>query len=414
MRCSPYIAKSGEKTDYQMKPTIVILAFNRVKSLERLLNSISRADYPFRVRLVISLEGGADQKVIQAASDFSHEQIDTEIIERATRLGLREHVLTCGDLSIRFGAVIILEDDLLVDRYFYHYALAAVSHYQDAIDAAGISLYSYQVNEYCGAPFTPMYNGYSTFPMQVPSSWGQVWTKLQWSSFREWYDGKTCDDLSLIKALPEQVKNWPKSSWKKYFAAYLVEKKRYMIFPYQSYSTNCSDEGGTHLRRVTNIYQTPLACYRRPSPTFSFCGLESPEVAYDAFFEPSGEAIFRSLGLSGHDVEIDTQGIKPLDLLLGKPYSLTIKSTIQRQARTTFPVNFRPVEQNFEANRRIQSRFHIYLSESVTLSDKEEKSNILPRYSYLARLDIDNLRTLLVFLGAGPRMILRRIGLYRR
>jgi hypothetical protein len=78
--------------------------------------------------------------------------------------------------------VVVLEDDLVVDRYYYLYASCALQHYRCDDRVAGIALYAPEYNEYASLPFAPMANGYSTYPMQMPCSWGQCWTREQWLS----------------------------------------------------------------------------------------------------------------------------------------------------------------------------------------------------------------------------------------
>ena len=98
-----------------------------------------------------------------------------EVITREKNLGIREHLLWCGDQTEKYGSVILLEDDLIVDPQFYFYALAAMEMYGQSSKIAGIALYAPAFNEYARLPFMPMLSGYSCYFMKVVCSWGQLW-----------------------------------------------------------------------------------------------------------------------------------------------------------------------------------------------------------------------------------------------
>ena len=108
------------------------------------------------------------------------------IIHHTTNLGLKEHIILCGNKSKEFGAVIILEDDLVVSQGFYNYAVAAAAYYDNEPKVAGISLYSYEYEELGWYRFYPKNLGKDNFFMQWSASWGQLWTSSQWICFTEW------------------------------------------------------------------------------------------------------------------------------------------------------------------------------------------------------------------------------------
>jgi hypothetical protein len=388
-----------------IEPVIAITAYDRPQALARLLDSIAGADYPPNVRLFISLEGGADEDVARLAREFHSPGLDVVVIQREERLGLREHILACGDLALEFGAVIVLEDDLFVDRYFYRYAEAALRHYADEPAVAGVALYAYEFNQYAGLPFRPIGNGYSTYCMQVPCSSGQCWTASQWRQFRSWYAGANSQAVRETPGLPEDVKSWPESSWKKYFAAYVVRSNRYFVYPYQAYSTNCSDPGGTHVPHGSDLYQVGMASQTRPEPVFSFGPAVDRDVAYDAFMEPCGESVYRHLGVHREEVEIDTLGIKPIELLRRKPLALTCRpvGSFIRQ----YPRSFRPIEQNFAHPLDGGGKSVLSLAKSDSVAPGYSRD--ISEYSYFAGYDLSARGILRESLRSLPKMLRRRI-----
>ena len=128
----------------KLKPAIVVVAFNRPDSLKRLLGSLKKGHYPDDIKLIISIDHSPDNSpVVDCANDFEWNAGEKEIIIHPENLGLRRHILSCGDLSYKYGSVIILEDDLFVSPFFYQYSLDALDFYKDKDDIAGIGLFNY-------------------------------------------------------------------------------------------------------------------------------------------------------------------------------------------------------------------------------------------------------------------------------
>ena len=366
-------------------PTIIIPAYRRSKSLDRLLCSINNAHYPHgNINLIISLDGGSDKKTVCVARGFSFRHGSKEIVERGKNIGLKEHILWCGDQSMRFGSVLVLEDDLLVDPYYYLYALQALEFFGTEQRVAGIALYSPCRNEYVNLPFQPMQNGSSAYPSQVPCSWGQVWTKHQWSKFRRWYENKTHDVVRNCSALPAAVKEWPESSWKKYFAAYLVIDDLYFIYPYISYTTNCSDPGGTHIVDGTDEHHVAMSCpQRKTMENISFLLPGDSTVSYDSFFEQQARCLQQSIPhLSDKEFEIDLYASKPIDFLRTKKYTITTKEV--NDPIVTYSLVYRPIELNLYHSSQSESFLFAYLTESKFLSERNHlalHANLINFYS---------------------------------
>ena len=240
-------------------PAIVCPAYNRPHCLQRLLNSIAKGKYPngINIPLVISLDKSDNTAVLKIASDFDWQYGTKKIIQHDNHLGLRKHILNCGDLTQQYEAIVLLEDDLFVSPYFYQYAKAALQFYAADSQIGGISLYNYQIAESCFYPFMPIENGSDVYFIQFASSWGQVWTAAQWQDFRTWYaDNHLIHDSDL---LPHFVKEWPDYSWKKRFIKYLIDKDKYFVFPRLSLTTNFGEQGTTNVTK--GLFQVPLQAY---------------------------------------------------------------------------------------------------------------------------------------------------------
>ena len=257
---------------------LVIPCYNRTSTLGKLLKSLVMAQYPIGVDLIFSIDYSGNDSVFQMANDFKWEFGEKKIIKHSENIGLRNNIISCGDLTDEYEAVIILEDDLLVSPFFMEYAYRAWQYYGEDKNIAGISLYSYRLSESLHE-FNPISKGFDTFFMQWTSSWGQLWTNKQWKLFKEWYN--LHEDISHIP-VPEYVKGWS-HSWKKYHIAYLVDTNKFFVYPTMSYTT-IQPSLGVHVSevRLDKGYIVPLCWGLNRELVFQdFEGA----LVYDCFFE---------------------------------------------------------------------------------------------------------------------------------
>lgn len=375
------------------QPTIIAIGYTRAAALTRLLESINYSDLPPSTRLLVSLDGGASQDTVETAQEFGFDHGDKEVKLHSQNLGLRNHILWAGDQTEKYGSVIVLEDDILVDRYFYRYAVSAINKYESDKNIAGLALYSQRTNEYVNLPFEPLANNSSSYFMQVPCSWGQAWTQSQWGRFRDWYDEFSKTDKLASIEIPDIVRVWPESSWKKYFAAYLVDKDRYFSYPYRSYTTNCSDAGGTHVKERDSYYQVAFADQGRELESIKHPKFSNDAVIYDAYLEPNPARWSTLLDVSVADVSVDIYGSKPKKLLLSRKFSLTTKKCSDHVQ--VFQLTFRPIEQNlFFAKPQSSEQFvgsdsipTLFLAESQNVLENKTQFMKLSQYYSYQRLD---------------------------
>jgi glycosyltransferase involved in cell wall biosynthesis len=324
-------------------PAIIIATYNRPNSLKRLLGSICNANYDFysNIPLVISIDGGDTDEMFEIANRFEWKYGEKQIIAHKENLGLRKHIISCGDLSEEYDSIILLEDDLFVSPYFYDYVVKALDFYREEQNIAGISLFSYRHNEYVGLPFVPSQNGYDVFFMQVPSSWGQAWTRKQWQSFKQFYE--TNPVITNMDKLPDSVKGWPCTSWKKYFYKYIVENDLYFVYPYNAYTTNFGD-AGTHYEAKTTVLQTKLMNVHKNN---SFSRLAESKIIYDAYMDLQPQCFWQMGIKEGVDFCVDTYGLKQLELF-ENAYCFSIKESVCPIEQ--YAMDFVPIENNILFN----------------------------------------------------------------
>lgn len=323
---------SENSRDTSEKPAIVVVGYNREKALTRLLKSIGRADYEGfdEIPLIISIDNGGAPSVISAAEAFDWKYGEKKVIKRPERMGLKKHILSCGDLTEEYGSIIMLEDDLFVSPCFYPYTVAALEKVKNDDKAAGVSLYSHKFNVFARLPFDAVDDGYDNYYFRFPCSWGQAWTLSQWKGFREWLKIHDGEDLHG-NGMPNYAADWGESSWLKYAMKYVIEEKKTWFYPRSSYTTNFFDEGEHSDEAVTDL-QVSLSRGRKRD--FCFSSTEESGANYDSYFENEGLM---------H--ESDIYGIKRQDGLTGvKPfYSAEI---LPYEVMESYALSLRPVDSN--------------------------------------------------------------------
>lgn len=287
---------------------IIVVGYNRPASMERLLDSLLKAEYfGDQVDLLISLDKGSKQpELIEIANRYHWSYGKKTVRAFPSKQGLRSHVLQCGDISKNYRAIIVLEDDLTVSPNYYNYVRSTVDYYENSPDIAGISLYKHCINIDAGAFFEPAFKGYDVFLLQYAQSWGQCWTNKMWERFRKWYDDnadvfETANDQRLSK-FPYNITTWSKQSWLKYNIAYVIENNLYFVYPYFSQTTNHA-EAGEHNQMPNCDYQVPLS---QSIYDYRFAPVEQL-VKYDSFFERADYVIPQ---YAGQNVILDLYGRK--------------------------------------------------------------------------------------------------------
>ncbi len=229
---------------------VVVVAYKRINTLKRLLKSIKNGIYTENnIPLIISIDFcESNRDVIDCAEAFQWEHGEKIVRTHEQNLGLKKHILECGDLALEYDAVIILEDDLLVGPYYYEYVKAAHRYYGSDKRIAGISLYSHEWNGYAQKKFSPVKRNGDVYFGQFSCTWGESWSTRQWVRFRDWYGG-CLDKFVADGQMPAQIYGWSQS-WGKYFVKYLVECGLYYVVPYKALSTTVGATG-VHVSRKT-------------------------------------------------------------------------------------------------------------------------------------------------------------------
>ena len=322
-----------------MKIAIIVVAYNRVKSIERLLTSLEQANYENNnVTLIISIDKSDTSSVSDYANNFEWKHGDKIVKVWKENQGLKKHMLSLGSYFDSFDALVVLEDDIIVSPCFYSYVTATVTKYFENPLIAGISLYNFPINPYSHLLFEPVITDYDVFLMNTAQSWGQIWLKNQWQEFYKWYLENV--DFEYSDRIPSQLFQW-KKSWLKYHTRYCIERNKYFIYPYFSYSSNCGD-AGTHAEEKNYAFQSIL---RIGAPQFILPKSEEDYICYDGFFE--NKQIYKTLNISEDDLLLDLNRIHRSSC--GKRFWLTT-SKLDFKIVKTFGLELRPIELNVTEN----------------------------------------------------------------
>ena len=358
-----------------MDIAIVAVGYNRKDSLRRLIVSINNAEYyNDSVDLIISLDkSNIESEMIDLANNIDWLHGNKIIRTFPERQGLKSHILQCGDLTEKYDAVIVLEDDLLVSVGFYTYVKQCLNYYKNDERIAGISLYSFQLVPGCLRSFIPDCSGYDVYLMSFAQSWGQCWTRDMWKNFKKWY----LNQISPLKSgsvMPEYIANWDDKSWLKYYMKYTAECRKFFVYPYVSLTTNFT-ESGEHNSLANSHFQVPILQnpieYRFPPI--------GKEVMYDSFMERVFSEDFFAPDFSGH-VMIDLNGMKTS--FENADYLISTKNMPFNVVRE-LGLCLRPQEENIIKNIHGKGIF-IYDLKSDCKKKRKFDSNIVLRYDIRA------------------------------
>lgn len=262
----------------RINPAVVVMAYNRPSSLERLLGSLGSAVFDGPVDLVISIDGGGKHHhavaALAAAFPWPH---GAKEVQHHDHLGLVEHFHRCGDLTDRFGSVVLLEDDLMVGPTFHRWAGAALAASAADDRVAGVCLAGPWFDGYRHLAFTPILDGSAGWYLQIPWFHGMAWTADQWGHYRRWQPPnpavpihRAFDRLDEDEWFPDAVR-------------YLVATNRFYLLPREARATN-TGAAGQHFDTDSDFFQVPVQL--GPGSVDHIGAMDDALAVYDDHQEP--------------------------------------------------------------------------------------------------------------------------------
>ena len=234
---------------------IIVFAFARPLHLSKLWTSLIKSDYrvgPLNLMARVDVKLIIDKPDENSSYSKNHDSVVAlaktlqwpygtfEIERRSRHYGIRDNVIwswSPGEDN-QHDRVIFLEDDIVVSPFFFQWLLAADAYGKDMHDWAGVSLYKATWNEVLWSPFEER----GPLMLQLPCSWGAMYTRSFWENFQEWWKKDKTEPKSLH--LPRSLTNsWGSESWKQVALRFLVERNYYLLYPSASFSTTLAPPG---------------------------------------------------------------------------------------------------------------------------------------------------------------------------
>ena len=376
----------------EYKLAIVIVTYNRLQCFQRLLLSLERGYYDkSAIDLIISIDKSDSDEIGLYADQYHWDFGNKIVVKHPENLGLRRHILSIGRYLEEYDCIIVLEDDVTVTPNFVRYTKCCVKKYQNDKRIAGISLYSFPLNQHNRLPFYPVKSKYDVFFMNYAQSWGQVWMRNQWNDFYNWYKTHQ-EDFSNRKDLPYSISHWPKNSWLKYHTRYCIEQNKYFVYPYYALSTNNGDPG-IHAGGKSVLFQSYLMGMSQQE--YLLPSLDDIDIVkYDGFFEP--KFLHNYFGLTEDDLCVDIFGLKPECLY--KKYLLSTKILPYKIVKG-YDLALRPIEMNILWDIPGKGIFLF----DTNIPANNNINNKLSLYTSIYRFSIEN-----AFHMIGIKMIIKR------
>lgn len=317
---------------------LIIVGYSRIKETKRLLDSLESAFYPEEgesIQLVISIDASGNKDLYSMVESYQWNHGDKYVIIHSERLGLKDHVFYCGNLSKYFKGIVVFEDDVYASPYFYSYVSSALDFYKDDQRVAGISLYTAPINALYSLPFDPLNIGSDVYAYQDVASWGEAFNYRMWAEFSEWMQ-KWDGDFDIID-MPEAISSWSRA-WSKYYYAFLVSKNKYFIYPFLSLTSNFNDSAGEHGEGGNKWTSFSLLYGQRNFVFLPFKSLSK----YDVYCH--NVDIYNWLDMSKNVLNIDLYGTESYKRF-PKKYLLTT-SILPYKIVSSFALTMRPMELN--------------------------------------------------------------------
>jgi len=320
-----------------MSAAVVVNAFNRPESLDRLLRTLRLCDAGDGTDLVISVDGGGSRRtdVLAVAKAFDWAGGASKVIEQDD-LGLVAHFRACGDLVEELGPIVLLEDDLVVGPNALRFADAALEFTAGDDQVAGVSLSVPWFDGFRHLRFEPLLDGSDAIYAKLPWFHGMAWTPRQWRRHRV---GAAADsDVSLPAAFSDLGNN----EWFPDAVRDLVADDSWYLLSRAAHAVNFGD-AGTHFASGTEFFQQPIVAGRFQAPRFPSRD-DTAVVPYDEYLEPDGRWLANRVdALSGFDVSFDLRGLR-------QPNAITTEWVVTSRPSTA-PVEqwgavMHPLEQN--------------------------------------------------------------------
>lgn len=130
------------------KTPVAVFAFNRAEQLQFVLKRLSLADEVLDRDIIVYLDGDRSEKdvpktsaVLRVVEQFKRNELpNIEIRKREKNYGCKKNISgAITDILAKYERIIVVEDDVLVSKYFLRYMDEALEFYKDDMRIWGIN-----------------------------------------------------------------------------------------------------------------------------------------------------------------------------------------------------------------------------------------------------------------------------------
>ena len=277
---------------------VILFVYNRILLLDKVINSIKLNKLSKKTDLHIFSDGPKNKsdkiKILKIRSYLK--KVDgfknITIYERNKNFGLSKSIIYGVEQILnKYDRAIIIEDDILVSKYFLNYMNDALNIYINDENVASVHGYQYPISFPKTFP--------DTFFLKGADCWGWATWKRAWVSFdknasRLYYKIKNDKKLSrefnyensynFLKMLKNQSKGIINSWAIRWYASAFINKM-YTLYPKQTYVRNLGfDNNGTHTNNFFYYNSNLVNFYKK---------LKKIDINENAFFRNKLEFFFR-------------------------------------------------------------------------------------------------------------------------
>lgn len=255
-----------------MNSPIVLFVYNRPEHTRRTLEALVSADESNLSPLIVFCDGPkteSDRAKVEAVREIVNDIrgfASVKVVERVSNYGLARNVIEgVTQVFEKYQKVIVLEDDLVVSKYFIHFMNSALNYYEGR-GVFSVSGYTPNIEVPLDYPFT-------TYMIHRNCSWGwgtwkSKWMSVDWdvNDFGEFiHSGKKCRDFNqsgsdLTMMLLKQ-QTGVISSWSIRFCYGGFKRHEPTVYPVHSLVTNAGVDGSGTNMKSSDKYDVRLASY---------------------------------------------------------------------------------------------------------------------------------------------------------
>lgn len=182
--------KSTEKT-----APVILFTYNRPEHTKRTIEALAANELAEHTDLYIFSDAAkkqADREKVQEIRDYAMQVkgfAKVTLTAREQNYGLAKNVIEgVTEIVNRYGKVIVLEDDLVTNRYFLRYMNDGLNRYEDESRVTGVTGFSHFSDD-INYPYETYFNTLT----------GTSWSWATWADRWKYFDAVCADWMDLVK-----------------------------------------------------------------------------------------------------------------------------------------------------------------------------------------------------------------------